>query len=245
MTPRPRIGITAKSGGSSSPTYRPYAAAVEAAGGEPVWLEPENLAGVDPHEVLRDLDGLLLSGGVDLDPNHFGATVAPEASVEIDPRRDAAELPLARAAWEADLPLLGICRGIQTLTVVAGGSLYQDLGLIGHEPALHQQRRVGKDEQALAHPVHVEPGSRLAQAVGAGEQQVNSFHHQAVREAPDGFIITARSADGVVEGLEDPRRTFTVGVQWHPERMVDRHPAQRRLFAALVEAARARLLTRR
>lgn len=245
MTPRPRIGITARSGGSADPAYVPYAKAVEAAGGEPVWLEPEPLAGADPEEVLRDLDGLLLAGGGDIDPKHFGQALIPEAGVEIDARRDAAELPLARAALRADLPVLGICRGIQTMAVVAGGSLHQDLGLLGHDPALHQQRKAGKNEQATSHPVRVSAGSRLAEAVGEGEHEVNSFHHQALREAPRGFVVTAYSADGVVEGMEDPSRPFVLAVQWHPERMVDRHPAQRRLFSALVEAARTRLLARR
>jgi putative glutamine amidotransferase len=245
MTIRPRIGITTKSGGSTHPAYRLYAAAVEAAGGESVWLEPETLERVDPQEILRDLDGLLFSGGVDIDPEQFGETVIPDAGVEIDPQRDAAELPLARAALASDIPVLGICRGIQTLAVAGGGSLHQDLGLLGREPARHQQRKAGKDERATAHAVDVEPGSVLARAVGEGIQDVNSFHHQAVRDVPAGFVVTARSTDGLVEAVEDPRRSFRLGVQWHPERMVDRDPAQRRLFAAFVEAARARLLARR
>jgi putative glutamine amidotransferase len=245
MMERPRIGITTKSGGASHPAYRPYAAAVEAAGGEAVWLDPETLAGADPQEVLRDLDGVLFSGGADIDPHEFGETVIPDASVEIDAQRDALELPLARAAMAADLPVFGICRGVQTLAVAAGGALHQDLALLGRERAAHQQRDAGKDETALAHQVHVTTGSHLAAAVGDGEQQVNSFHHQAVRDVPAGFVVTARSSDGVVEALEDPGRPFLIGVQWHPERMVDRDPAQRRLFAAFVEAARARLRTRR
>lgn len=242
---RPRIGITTKSGGSALPAYRLYAEAVAAAGGEPVWLEPEVLAGVDPHEILRDLDGVLLSGGVDIDPAHFGATVTPEAGVEIDAERDATELPLARAALDADLPVLGICRGIQTLAVAAGGALHQDLGLLGFDAARHQQRKAGKDERAVAHRIRVSGGTRLAAALGDGEHEVNSLHHQAVRDVPGGFVVTARAPDGIIEGMEDPHRTFAVGVQWHPERMVDRHPAQRRLFAALVEAARARRRARR
>ena len=245
MTIRPRIGITAKSGGSTHPAYRPYAAAVDAAGGEPVWLEPETLAGTDPQEILRDLDGLLLSGGVDIDPAHFGDALLPDAGVEIDPQRDAAELPLVRAALDADLPVLGICRGIQTLAVVAGGSLEQDVGLQGYDRAMHQQRAAGKDDTALSHVVRVSTGTRLAAALGAGDLHVNSFHHQAVRDVPRGFVVTARSGDGIVEAIEDPGRTFTLAVQWHPERMVNRHPAQRKLFAAFVEAARARLLARR
>jgi putative glutamine amidotransferase len=245
MMERPRIGITTKAGGATHPAYRLYAAAVDAAGGEPVWLDPETLAGTDPQEILRDLDGVLFSGGVDIDPQEFGETVVPDVGVEIDPQRDALELPLARAALAADLPVFGICRGVQTLTVAAGGSLHQDLSLLGRDRTAHQQRAAGKDETALAHPVRVDAGSRLAAAVGEGEQQVNSFHHQAVRDVPTGFVVTARSPDDVVEALEDPHRSFLIGVQWHPERMVDRYPSQRRLFAAFVDAARARLRTRR
>ncbi|HEY6101715.1 MAG TPA: gamma-glutamyl-gamma-aminobutyrate hydrolase family protein [bacterium] len=245
MSPRPRIGITTKSGGSTHPAYRLYAVAVEAAGGEPVWLEPEVLAGTDPQAILRDLDGLLFSGGVDIDPTEFGEAVVPDAGVEIDLERDAAELPLARAALATDIPVFGICRGVQTLAVAGGGSLHQDLSVLGHALARHQQRKAGKDERANAHGVDVEPGTILARAVGEGTQEVNSFHHQAVRDLPAGFVVTARSTDGVVEAVEDPRRAFTLGVQWHPERMVDRDPAQRKLFAAFVEAARSRLLARR
>jgi putative glutamine amidotransferase len=245
MAERPRIGITTKAGGATHPAYRLYASAVEAAGGEAVWLDPEILAGTDPQEILRDLDGLLFSGGVDIDPQEFGEAVVPDAGVEIDPSREALELPLARAALAGDLPVFGICRGVQTLTVAAGGSLHQDLALLDREGAAHQQRTAGKDETAVAHPVRVEAGSRLAAAIGEGEQHVNSFHHQAVRDVPAGFVVTARSSDGVVEAVEDPRRPFLIGVQWHPERMVDRYASQRRLFAAFVDAARAHLRTRR
>jgi len=244
MTVRPRIGITTTSGGAARPDYRAYAAAVEAAGGEVVWLDPEILAGTDPQEILRGLDGVLLSGGVDIDPREFGEAELPGAGVTIDPQRDALELPLARAAVAADLPVFGICRGVQTLAVAAGGSLHQDLALLGHDRTTHHQREAGKDDAAVAHPVHVSPGTRLAVAVGDGERPVNSFHHQAVRDVPPGFVVAARSSDGVVEALEDSRRPFVIGVQWHPERMVDRHPSQRRLFAAFVEAARARLRER-
>lgn len=245
MTTRPRIGITMKAGGASHPAYRLYAAAVEAAGGDAVWLDPETMAGVDPQNVLRDLDGLLFSGGVDLDPDTFGERTIPAAGVEIDPARDAMELPLARASLADDIPVLGICRGVQTLAVAAGGSLHQDLGLLGYDPARHQQRSAGKDDAATAHAVAVEPETRLAAAVGAGDHTVNSFHHQAVRDVPQGFVVTARSDDGLIEALEDPRRPFFLGVQWHPERMVEREASQRALFAAFVEAARVRARTRR
>jgi putative glutamine amidotransferase len=240
--PRPRIGITTGQGGPRSDAGRAYAAAVEAAGAEVVWLEPEAVEGTDPDTLLREVDGLVLSGGVDVDPAHFGEAVVPEAGVEVDPRRDAAELTLVTAALARDLPILGICRGIQVLNVAAGGTLHQDLGLAGLDRAEHQQREAGRGPTDVAHPVAIDGASRLARILGARSVEVNSFHHQAVKQPAPGFVVTARAPDGVVEGLERPDRAFVVGVQWHPERMVAAHPAQRRLFAALVEAAARRRL---
>lgn len=238
--PRPRVGITTKQGGPSTEAGRLYAAAVEAGGGEVVWLEPDAVAGADPQEVLRGLAALVASGGVDVDPRHFGEEIVPEAEVEIDARRDEAELPLIRAALRADVPLLGICRGIQMINVAAGGTVHQDLGRLGLDLAAHQQRRMGKGSDDVAHPVRIASGSRLHALLGASALDVNSFHHQAIKTPAVGFVVTAEAPDGVVEGLEHPGRTFVLGVQWHPERMVARHPAQRRLFAALVDAARQR-----
>jgi len=198
------------------------------------------VAGTDPEEILREVDALVLSGGVDVDPRHFGEGVVSEANVEIDPRRDQAELPLIRAALARDVPVLGICRGIQMINVAAGGTLHQDLGLIGLDPAGHQQRQAGRKVDEVAHPVRIERTSRLATALGSDRVEVNSFHHQAINRPAPGFVVTARSPDGVIEGLEHPGRTFAVGVQWHPERMVGAHAEQRRLFQALVDAAKAR-----
>ncbi|MDQ7844293.1 MAG: gamma-glutamyl-gamma-aminobutyrate hydrolase family protein [Armatimonadota bacterium] len=238
--PRVRVGITAADGGSATPQGRAYAAAVEAAGGEVVWLEPSTVSGRPPEEILREVDALLLSGGVDVDPRHFGEDPRPEAGVEVDPARDAVELPLIRAALEQDVPVLGICRGVQLLNVAAGGTLHQDLGLVGFEETRHQQRAAGRRPEELAHEVRIERGSRLGRILGADRVEVNSFHHQGIKTPAPGFAVTARSADGVIEGLEHPGRTFVVGVQWHPERMVAAHPVQRRLFSALLEAARRR-----
>ena len=237
---RPRIGITTKQGGPATQSGRFYAAAVEAAGAEVVWLEPETVAGTDPEEILREVDALVLSGGVDVDPRHFGEGVVSAANVEIDPRRDEVELPLIRAALARDVPVLGICRGIQMINVAAGGTLHQDLGLIGLDPAGHQQRQAGRKVDEVAHPVRIERTSQLATALGSDRVEVNSFHHQAINRPAPGFVVTARSPDGVIEGLEHPGRTFAVGVQWHPERMVGAHAEQRRLFQALVDAAKAR-----
>jgi putative glutamine amidotransferase len=238
MSPsRPRIGITTSTAGSHSPTTERYAAAVRAAGGEPVWLPPA--AGL-AERLLDDIDALLLSGGKDIDPQLFGERVVPDAHVEIDAPRDAAELSLARVALQSHCPILGICRGIQTLNVAAGGTLHQDLGLAAFDTAVHQQRGSGKADWEPAHPIAIAAGSRLAALLHGRRAEVNSFHHQAVKAVASGFVVTATAPDGVIEALEDPHRPFVLAVQWHPERMVDHHAEQRRLFAALIDAARQR-----
>ncbi|HEU5299114.1 MAG TPA: gamma-glutamyl-gamma-aminobutyrate hydrolase family protein [bacterium] len=237
---RPRIGITTKQGGPATESGKAYAAAVGAAGAEVVWLEPAVVEGTDPEEILRDVDALVFSGGVDVDPVHFGEGVIPDADVEVDPRRDAAEFPLIKAALAHDVPVLGICRGIQLINVAAGGTLHQDLGLTGLDRTEHQQREAGRGTEDLAHPVRIEQTSRLARTLGVHQVQVNSFHHQAIKQPAPGFVVTARSPDGVIEGMEHPGRTFVLAVQWHPERMVRSHGEQRRLFQALVEAAKQR-----
>ncbi len=237
----PRVGITTKRGGPPTEAGALYAAAVEAAGGEVVWLEPDAAASDDPMTALPSMDALVLSGGVDVDPRHYGEDLRDDGGVEVDAARDQMELPLIRAALAADLPILGICRGIQMLTVAAGGSLYQDLGPAGIAPLAHQQRQAGRGLWDVAHPVRIEAYSRLAEVLGVNAADVNSFHHQAVHTVAPGFVVTARAPDGVVEGIEHPGRTFVLGVQWHPERMVQRYLEQRRLFEALVTAARIRL----
>lgn len=238
MSPsRPRIGITISTGGAQSPKAERYAAAVRAAGGEPVWLPPGAAVSA---RVLDDIDALLLSGGKDIDPELFGERVVPDAHVEIDAPRDAAELSLARAALQSDCPILGICRGIQTLNVAAGGTLHQDLGLAHHDARTHDQHGSGKAEWEPVHPITIAEGSRLATLLHGMRAEVNSFHHQAVKAVASGFVVTATAPDGVIEALEDPHRPFVIAVQWHPERMVDRHADQRQLFAALIDAARQR-----
>ncbi len=182
------------------------------------------------------LDGILLSGGADIDPRHFGEDPHPKMG-PIDPERDEFELALVRAALQAGTPLLAICRGIQVLNVAAGGTLYQDIpsqlaGAIKHRqdaPAYHATHRIA-----------VERHTKLAGMVGTGDVFVNSFHHQAVRDVAPGLVVSARASDGVVEGVESGRDTFVVGVQWHPESMVDASPAMLEIFSAFVAEAAAR-----
>jgi len=212
-----------------------YAAAVEAAGGIPVILPV--LAPEKAPEVLEHLQGLLLSGGVDLDPSHYGEDPLPGLG-KVTPERDAFELALARRALAAGVPVLGICRGVQVLNVAAGGTLFQDLGSQLEKVLKHRQEAPRWHE---SHAVRLDPSSRMAAILGVTEARVNSFHHQAVRVVAPGLRAVAWAPDGVIEAVESVDGGFALGVQWHPEEMWDRYPLHLKPFSALVEAARARL----
>jgi putative glutamine amidotransferase len=229
---RPRIGIT----GQDTAQLKNYIEAVEAAGGEAVPLTPGAASG---DAVLNSLDGLVLTGGKEL----YGQQLQQGLGVDVDRPRDALEIPLARRALERDLPVLGICRGIQVLNVVAGGTLLQDIVLAGAGRASHNQREMKPEpsEDAAIHEVTITPGSRLAEIVEGERLGVNTFHHQVLDQPAPRVAVVARSVeprgDGVIEAVEVRGRTFALGVQWHPERMWRRVPACARLFTALIEAA--------
>jgi putative glutamine amidotransferase len=230
--PRPVIGLsayceTARWGGwQAAAVLLPerYSGQVQQAGGVPVLLPP--VPGIEA--AVARLDGLVLTGGGDIDPARYGAEPDPHTG-RVSPQRDSAELGLAAAALAAGIPVLGICRGLQVLNVALGGTLRQHLP----DDAGH---RVPPGEFG-SHPVRVSPGSRLAAILG-GElcQEVPTSHHQAVDRLGQGLTATAWSADGVVEAAElaDPAR-FVLAVQWHPEAGQDL-----RLMAALVAAAAGR-----
>ncbi len=240
---RPLIGIPAA---SLEPPPNPgaryyqfsgnYPAALAASGALPVVI-PLDL----PEEVMREiferLDGLLLAGGVDIAPEEYGETPHPQLG-RVDRLRDAAELTLARWALAADLPILGICRGIQSLNVAAGGTLYQDLAAQFPCARQHTYRPAESSWEKPTHQVRLATGSRLAAILGVAELGVNSFHHQAVKQPAPGLAPVAWAEDGVIEGIEDPARRFVIGVQWHPEGMFQTDPLARRLFAAFVAATR-------
>jgi putative glutamine amidotransferase len=234
---RPRIGIT----GKDPAQLQNYIDAVEAAGGKAVPLLPGE--GRSPDEVLDVLDGLLLSGGLDIDPEAYGQQLQDGLGVDVDHPRDALEIPLARRALERDLPILGICRGIQVMNVAGGGTLHQDIVQVGIPPGSHNQRETipRPSDDAAVHEVGIVPGSRLAEIVGGDRLGVNTFHHQVVDRPAPRFVVVARSAeahgDGLIEAVEVRGRTFAIGVQWHPERMWRRIGACGKLFSALVEAA--------
>ena len=237
MTRRPLIGITldseAPGGWSRYPWYalrQNYAAAVAVAGGLPVALphDPDLAA-----EWLDRLDALIVTGGAfDIDPAMYGEGDRHE-TVVLKEGRTAAELALLRGALQRNKPVLGICGGEQLMAVALGGTLIQHIpDSIPHCVAHEQKTR--HDEPG--HPVTVAAGSLLARVTGTERMMVNTSHHQAVRDAGPGVLVNAVAPDGVVEGIEDPRYRFCLGVQWHPEFHTD--PADALIFRALVEACR-------
>jgi gamma-glutamyl-gamma-aminobutyrate hydrolase PuuD len=180
----------------------------------------------DVDATLQALDGIVFSGGADVDPTQYGAEAHPETDTP-QARRDAGEMALLNAALERDMPTLAICRGFQLLNVARGGDLIQHLPEeIGND--VHKQ----VPGEFAVHPVEIKEGSRLGAIVGA-TPEVTSHHHQALGRIGDGLVGSAWAADGTLEGVEDPSRRFVVGVQWHPEASEDAA-----LFEALVEQAR-------
>jgi putative glutamine amidotransferase len=213
-----------------------YPAALTSSGALPVVI-PLGLPEDALAELVARLDGLCLAGGVDVDPAHFGET-RHSALGPVDAQRDATELTLARWALAADLPIFGICRGIQLLNVAAGGTLYQDLAAQIPAAQRHNFDLVDSPWERPVHAVRVAADSRLAALVDTGEVMTNSFHHQAVKEVAVGFVPTAWTADGVVEAIEAPGQRFALGVQWHPEGMFATDPLAQELFMVFVEACR-------
>jgi putative glutamine amidotransferase len=201
-----------------------YVQAVEWAGGRPL-LVPPSSSGID--ETLDALDGLIFSGGSDLDPDTYGAEAHPETD-GVRAERDAAELVLLRAALERDLPVLAVCRGSQVLNVARGGDLVQHLpDVVGDEKHKHTPGSFAD------HDVDIDPETRLGGILGA-RAPVKSHHHQGFGRLGDGLRESARAEDGTVEAVEDPSRRFAVGVLWHPEAGEDAA-----LFEELVREAAA------
>ena len=238
---RPIIGITCGSDVSASSTggrvYRKnsvgfdYVSAIEHAGGTPVVL-PVVEYGECISSFIDVIDGLLLSGGGDIDPSFFNEEPIP-ALGSIDPNRDSVEMSLSEAALEQDLPVLAICRGIQVLNVAAGGTLYQDISQHPKEILKHRQSAPGWH---ASHTIQIEPGSLMYGMFDKQTGRVNSFHHQSVRDTADGFYVSARSIDGIIEAIESQKHRFMLGVQFHPEMMFQHHPEAANIFAAFVEA---------
>lgn len=231
---KPLIGVTADLRAESIAGARiHYLNSITRAGGIPVLISPAAPA-QDLRALLDRLDGLLFTGGADVDPALYGELPAPELGA-LSPARDACEVLLAREAAARDMPVLGICRGLQVINVALGGSLIQDIEkTLGVPRAVHDQP---EDYAVATHEVAVEPGTLLARVTGLERISVNSRHHQAVKRLAPGLRLDARScADGVVESFDDPSKKFLLAVQWHPEMLSHLRGEAHALFRALVEA---------
>jgi len=239
---KPRIAITVGpdeiAQGNMRLTYR---SAVERAGGEPVlfWNVPRGEVG----KALESFDGLLIPGGPDLDPETYGGRPHPNVKTA-HPDRDALELEAARYAKRAGLPTLAICRGIQVVNVALGGTIFEDID-DQHErpdgPVLRHMQTPDFSRKETTHDVDLIAGSRIAAIAGASCIKTNSIHHQAVRRIAYGLDAAGRARDGIVEAVElRGDHPFFVGVQWHPEELVENDGPSRALFDAFVAAAARR-----
>lgn len=235
---RPLIGIPCHADyadGSKRPIYcnnRAYVQAIEHAGGVPILIPIlHDFRMFDT--LLPRLDGLMLSGGVDIDPIVYGEAPHP-LSDQPDKELDEIELKLASWAIQEDIPTLGVCRGMQVLNVALGGTLYQDIHDLCPDSLHHSHRHMSRDY--LAHRVNVLPGSRVEQLLGPGPFMVNSLHHQSVHRPGRGVIISGKADDGIAEMLEVPGHRFVVAAQFHPEEIYTQESTSARLFAGFVQA---------
>ena len=228
----PLIGVTTyhRNGDHKFDLPAEYVDAVRRAGGIPVLVPPGESR---QDQVLERLDAVVLTGGGDISPDAYGGSDHPKLYM-VDAERDSSELALARHAVDSGLPTLGICRGAQVLNVALGGTLVEHLpDVVGDEIAHRSPPR-----DPIHHTVSVEPGSRLADAVGELDFECASWHHQSLREVAPGLMVVAWASDGTIEAVELPSHPWLVAVQWHPELTAAADPIQQRLFEALSGAAR-------
>ena len=242
---RPLIGVTTQSLQAVEgipPTMPPswimnrmYLDALVRAGAAPILLPLLP----DQPQVMRvlyeRLDGLLLPGGVDIEPSTFGEARHPLLR-HTDPPRDIVELQLARWALDEGMPVLGLCRGLQILNIAAGGTLYQDVQAQRYGSQKHDYEPPAHSRDYLAHEVELVAGSRLRALIGAGSAPVNSMHHQGIQRLGDGLAATAHAPDGLIEAIEGAGKGFAMGVQWHPESLEPHDDISRALFREFVVA---------
>jgi putative glutamine amidotransferase len=222
---KPRIGVTC-SPRRGPAYYSPYIRAVEAAGGEPVTLDPQpnGLGADEASSLIHRIDGLLVPGGWDVDPPAYGEA-RQEETPNVDPPLDLTEIALVRAAVHEGMPVFGICRGQQVINVALGGSLRQHID--GHD-------NHGSPRDLLAHSIDVVPGSELSKVTPGDHVMVNSLHHQSVKDVAPGLHVTAHSPDGVVEGIESADGMI-VAVQCHPEELLGEQGWAMSLFRLFVD----------
>jgi len=246
--PRPVIGVAmqtlpAKPGGDLPTCWimgHRYVQALCSVGATP-WLIP--LLPQNPetmNDIFERLDGVFLTGGVDVDPSCYGETRHPKCGVT-DPDRDAIEILLLQHAMKTGKPLLAVCRGIQILNVACGGTLYQDVA--AQVPAAMKHDYFPTQEQPsrkyLAHEIAVKSGTRLGSILGESITFVNSMHHQAIKDLAPNLLPNAYAPDGIIEGVESKTSQFVMAVQWHPEELAETQPGMQRLFTSFIDACAA------
>lgn len=240
---RPLIGIPchalirAETGRPIYANNRAYVHAVESAGGLPILIPMINDLPMLT-ALLARMDGLLLPGGIDLHPSRYGEEAHP-LTEKADLEQDEFEITLATLAFQQDIPVLGICRGMQLINVLLGGTLYQDIDNQYPNCIAHTHRNLPRTH--IAHQIVVEAGSRMETILGVQEMMVNSLHHQAIKEPGKGVRITGQASDGIAELLEVTGYRFVVAAQSHPEEIYAVEPAFKRLFSAFVQASSTRM----
>lgn len=211
-----------------------YIQAVLSAGGLPVMI-PLALSTDDLQALLQRLDGILLPGGGDMQPSYYGGNDSDSRIYDVDTVRDKFELDIIRHAVDGDKPLLAICRGIQVFNVALGGSLWEDIGSQMPGAIRHDYKNGQRDR--LAHDVTVRPGSLLHDILNADTIRVNSLHHQGIRTLAPNLRVSAVAPDELIEAVEIEDHRFAVGVQWHPENMLQVEPRMTQLFRRFIDAA--------
>ena len=238
---KPIVGITAFCDCEKEKKYTKircsYINAVYRAGGTPIIIPP-----FDSNKQLKDyinlVDALVLSGGEDVAPLNYGENKVVELE-NINPDRDKWEISLFKEAYKAEIPILGLCRGMQLINVALGGSLYQDIEHqlncdFSHLP-LDSKRR--ENLEYVSHEVNILKNTHLNRILCADKLTVNSHHHQAIKEIAQGLNIAARSECGIIEAVENKAKSFLMGIQWHPEDLIDNYSCFNNLFAELIKAA--------
>lgn len=231
---RPLIGITCDYDSADPGRFwlrEEYAAAVHAAGGTPVLLAP--LAGINVGDVAGKLSGFVITGGdFDIEPHHYGEAPLPGLG-KLNPRRSGFELELVRWAFRNGLPLLGICGGMQTINVAFGGTLYQDIST--QLPGASLNHKQGRNPRA--HDVSIAPDTLLAGLLRKTATEINSSHHQSVKDIAPGLRASGAAPDGIIEAIENRDSRFMLGLQWHPESLYVNEPFWLKVFEGLIGAA--------
>ncbi len=228
----PVIGISCATHPTEEKYYivKDYVKAVDASGGVPILIPPfKSETGIK--RIARFLDGLLLSGGKDLDPKFYGEE--PVGVWRIDPEKDSLELMLTKAVLKRDIPVLGICRGCQVLNVIGGGSIIQHLSP-KDKKIKHWQ--IAPDDYPT-HELNLKKRTKLFKIVGKTRIRVNSFHHQSIKDVAKGYRVSGVAADGTVESIESVSKRWVIGVQFHIEYLWEKYPEFKRVFTGFIEAA--------